>query len=252
MGRFDGFLICSDVDGTFASGKEVSPRNEEAITRFQAEGGRFTFATGRSAGYLDIFSVRPNAPVISENGTSITDPETGRSLWTFPLDGCGRLTEWLDGFSGTVILRYPDRLETAPSGQVSDAYQRGGHGDLLKIVCCDFSDEKEAVAFRDAARKQFGARYDITRSWDTGVEFISPLAGKGTCLNCVRQLCEDVHTVIAVGDYENDRSMLRAADRAFVPANACPELLSEDVEIVCSCKEGSLGDVIDRLESSLT
>lgn len=252
MGRFDGFLICSDIDGTFASGGEVPARNLEALARFQAEGGRFTFATGRMAPYWEIFPLRPNAPVISANGTFITDAETGRTLWTFPLDGCGNLLEWLDGFEGKINLHYTGGYVTVSDGKVSEAFLNQSLGDLLKIVCFAFPDEAVARAFRDRARERFGSRYGISRSWDTGVEFISPLGGKGSCLNCLRRLCEDVHTVVAVGDYENDLSMLLTADRAFAPANACPEILNEAVEVVCSCENGSLGDVIDRLESSLS
>ena len=48
MGKFDGFLICTDLDGTLLNkAYKISPENEEAIRYFQAEGGRLTFITGR-------------------------------------------------------------------------------------------------------------------------------------------------------------------------------------------------------------
>ena len=231
MGKFDGYLICSDIDGTFSQDEVVSPRSLEA--------------------YWEIFPIRPNAPVISANGTIIVDGETGRTLWTFPLDGCGNLLEWLDGSVGKVNLHYLDGHDYVRDGKVSEAYQNRTCGDLMKIVCFGFPGGDAAIAFRDEARRIFGSRYDIVRSWELGVEFTSPLAGKGTCLNYIRQLCEDVHTVIAVGDYENDCGMLRAADRAFAPANACPEVLALNPTVVCSCAEGALADVIEGLEASL-
>ena len=48
MGRYDGYLILADYDGTLAdrSGR-VSPENVEAIRAFQQQGGFFTIASGR-------------------------------------------------------------------------------------------------------------------------------------------------------------------------------------------------------------
>jgi hydroxymethylpyrimidine pyrophosphatase-like HAD family hydrolase len=248
MGRFDGVLICSDVDGTFAYGKEVPEANLKAIEEFQAEGGRFTLVTGRVAGYHSTFPLRFNAPVVSENGTRISDEGSGRSLWTMPLDGCGQLLEWLDRQNGSLVhLYFEDGSLAVPFGEVADTVCGHRTGDLLKIVCGGFSSEESAVAFRDAARARFGSRYDVHRSWSTGVEFISPLGGKGNSLRFLRQICEDVHTVVAVGDYENDLSMFEAADRSFAPANACAEVLAAADETVCPCKEGAIAAVIARL-----
>lgn len=47
-GKFFGYLICTDCDGTltYDIGK-VSEKNVRAIKYFQSEGGLFTLATGR-------------------------------------------------------------------------------------------------------------------------------------------------------------------------------------------------------------
>ena len=48
MGRFDGILMVSDLDGTLlCTDKSISARNLEAISHFEAEGGLFSFVTGR-------------------------------------------------------------------------------------------------------------------------------------------------------------------------------------------------------------
>ena len=49
MGKFDGILLVSDLDGTLLTNdKRLSEENREAIDRFVEEGGIFTFATGRT------------------------------------------------------------------------------------------------------------------------------------------------------------------------------------------------------------
>ena len=65
MGRFDGVLFCTDLDGTvLTSEKTVSKENHDAIEYFKSEGGYFTFITGRmpctSAKICEMLN--PNAP----------------------------------------------------------------------------------------------------------------------------------------------------------------------------------------------
>ena len=48
MGRFDGVMILTDMDGTLLdSQSRLSPENRDAILQFIAQGGRFSVATGR-------------------------------------------------------------------------------------------------------------------------------------------------------------------------------------------------------------
>lgn len=256
MGRFDGILLCSDIDGTFAVGKDVPQRNLDAIRRFESEGGRFTLFTGRQAGYEAEFPLKIRCPMVTENGARIYDPETGRTLWTFPLDGCGMLLEWLDACplltSQTQChLCFTDCRFPVSSGTVVRETLAHTQGELLKIVCAGFRDEEKALRFLAEARNIFGKRFAISRSWETGVEFLSPLGGKGTCLNYLRKLLDSVHTVVAIGDFENDLSMLSAADRAFVPSNALPEVRSAAERVLCSCSDGAVGELIEILDAEM-
>ena len=48
MGKFDGILLCTDLDETLlTTDKKVSKENYDAIEYFKKEGGKFTFITGR-------------------------------------------------------------------------------------------------------------------------------------------------------------------------------------------------------------
>lgn len=254
MGRFDGILLCSDLDGTLANGLQVPRRNLDAIAYFQSEGGRFSLFTGRSAGYEAQFPFRINSPMVTENGARIYDPETGRTLWTFPLDGCGPLLEWLDAcpaLKGDLpcALCFTDVRLTVTAGEIADTWLSHKTGELLKVVCSGFEAEQDALAFQQLAQNTFCSRYHVNRSWGTGVEFISPLGGKGTCLNHIREILGDtVHTVVAIGDYENDLSMLTAADRAFAPSNALPDVRTAAEGVLCDCTDGAVGALIELLD----
>ena len=253
MGKFSGVLICTDLDGTLACGSQICEENCRAIAYFQSEGGRFTYATGRPAGYEKNLSVTPNAPLIMENGTRIYDAPSGRTLWTFPLDGCGPLLEWLDTATTfrLISLCFVDGIVRAEPGNVVESVLAHTTGDLLKIVCSEFEDPlpETAIAFRDAAIQRFGTRYQVHRSWATGVEFISPLGGKGACAAMLCSLLgEEIHTLVGIGDYENDLTLLTRSDRSFAPANACESVLENAQQVLCDYREGAVAQMIAVLD----
>ena len=74
MGKFDGILLCTDLDDTLlTTDKRVSDENSKAIEYFKSEGGLFTFATGRvpQGAKLMLNYVHPNAPMVCFNGAAI-------------------------------------------------------------------------------------------------------------------------------------------------------------------------------------
>ena len=88
MGRFSNVLLASDFDHTLTDmSGQIPARNLEAIAAFQAEGGIFTVASGRS---IPMFRkkaalVPVNAPCILYNGGACYDYRTGELLFAFPL-----------------------------------------------------------------------------------------------------------------------------------------------------------------------
>ena len=85
MGKFDGVLVCTDLDGTLLrNDKTISKENLEAIEYFKNEGGYFTIVTGRMPYYVgDIVpKVKPNVPFGCVNGGGLYDYESKKYLWT--------------------------------------------------------------------------------------------------------------------------------------------------------------------------
>ncbi|MFQ9147761.1 MAG: HAD family hydrolase [Eubacteriales bacterium] len=74
-GKFSGFLICSDFDGTLTcDGRTVPRANLEAIERFESEGGLFTVASGRFPGQIAaIPDLCINTFAVAVNGSVIAD-----------------------------------------------------------------------------------------------------------------------------------------------------------------------------------
>ena len=128
MGKFDGWLICSDFDGTVYVDREISDENCRAIRYFQEQGGRFTFASGRFIFMFDEFvdRIRPNAPVAGLNGSIIGDPCGGRLYYSGGVERDPAIKfafECLERYSGVVSLLFytPEELIKVKRGESVDA-----------------------------------------------------------------------------------------------------------------------------------
>ena len=85
MKKFEGILICTDLDGTLLrKDKSISEENLRAVEYFMSEGGLFTFVTGRMPfSAKRVYSVlHPNAPIGCINGGALFDTEKEKYIWT--------------------------------------------------------------------------------------------------------------------------------------------------------------------------
>ena len=244
MGKFSGILLCSDFDGTLAVGGRVVERNIEAIRYFQENGGYFTITSGRYPEFLGKFRARveANTYLIGLNGTIISNYDGTSVLrrgFLQPKAGevvkkiiCGVEGISAMSFSTTEIPAPIKQHCEAPEGEGYFRYLLKKHSEeLLDIaLSCDIyriifhtvedADEKITNAMREIA----GADYAISRSYARGIELQNVAYTKGTS---ARYLANHlgVHTLICVGDYENDISMVQEADIGCAVSNAIPEML---------------------------
>ena len=255
MGIYDGYLILSDIDGTLTiRGGAVSPENLQAILHFQKEGGLFALATGRKPDYIESFPFRSNAPAITINGTLIASPE-GEILLKLPME------EDFHDVIRYLINAYPGVLRTYRHEHiVSREWIRSEDGeDLTKLLCgepchkfvfvCD--EEETALRLMDDLMTRYGDRYEYDRSWPIGLEMHRKNSGKDVCLQYLRTLLPEVHTIIAAGDYENDIPMLRAADIGCAVSNALPSVKEAADRTICSNEEHAIAYIIEKLIPSL-
>lgn len=89
MGKFDGYLFLTDIDGTLTDSRgRISPENSEAIKYFQSNGGLFTVATGRFPDFVENFSNAfvPNTFIIRINGTVLYSAKDKKDIIRHTLD----------------------------------------------------------------------------------------------------------------------------------------------------------------------
>ncbi len=276
MGIFDGILIVSDIDGTFlGKGSRVVPENLDAIKYFTAEGGRFTFATGRIA--AEVASLTPglealvNAPMILANGAYMYDLSCKRVVATNYIDG-EKATEAAE----FLRANYPDvgfRI-SRPAGFLTDAIigvlktdlvgerlamttvlplseWRSDCADWYKMVVRGESELLDEI--RSSLERHFDGCFDHYKSAARVYELVGKGCSKAAMLSELRKALERESgnrlTVYACGDFENDIPMLAAADIAACPAGAIDEVKNICSCCLCDCDDGFIADLIGHIET---
>ena len=84
MGKFEGYLLLSDFDGTLHYNGTISRENCEAIRYFQSEGGLFALASGRVADWLLEWKdyIVPNTYSAMLNGAVLCDAKGEEHIYS--------------------------------------------------------------------------------------------------------------------------------------------------------------------------
>lgn len=279
MGLFDGCLLVSDYDNTLRytapalrAGREpppVSPRNIEAIRRWIAGGGRFALATGRALAAIEnrVGGIPMNAPAVVDNGGAIYDFAAKRYVVQkfLPAGAAEHIAAVMDAFpSLSLELYHEDDLV-----QVMRPREWNRSHALLTGLAQTEIDSLDAAAPPLAKALFVGEPADLgrvggflaARGWAENYELIfsdrellemtARGANKGTMVRELQRLT-GCGMLCCAGDHLNDLPMLAAADLAFCPANAEPEVLGSGAAVVCHCLDGAIADAVDRIEQRIT
>ena len=269
MKKFDGVLICTDLDGTLLrEDKTVSEENLKAIEYFKSEGGIFTFITGRMPLLTRHFYnlVKPNAPTGCLNGAGIYDFEAEKYLWKKPLDTSYKeLLGTLDAELSDVgyILFSFEKEHVCRENAETDNYRRVKGVDsplrdyrelndtIAKILLVIGAGEEELMKKAAAllAAHPSADKFSFIRSELTLYEILPAGVSKGALLLELASLLNlDVKNTYAVGDYNNDVSMLREAGVGIAVANATSEAKAAADFITVSNEEDAIAKIIYGIE----
>ena len=268
MGKFDGILICTDLDGTLLKGdKTVSRENFEAIEYFKANGGLFSFVTGRmpvtTKKIIDM--IKPNCPFGCINGGGLYDFEKKKYVWRTYLspefvhlvkcaeehiENIGYQANTFDEVifcrENSAMARF--RLLTgAPDIRQSvDMIEE----PVAKIVFGDENPENINLIEKLCLSHPLAHMFSFVRSERTLFEILPKGISKATSLEklAIHMGISDEKTV-ALGDYNNDVEMLKRAGVGVAVANACPEAKAAADYVTVSNEESAIAKVICDIES---
>lgn len=267
MGKFEGILICTDLDGTlYRNDKTISEQNKEAIKYFKSEGGYFTFITGRLPYYSQnaYEAASPNVPFGCINGGGVYDGEAKRYIWKTELPRESiELVECIDErFSDVGIqLCCFDKTFFAKENGTTVRF-RATTG--LPNITCDYHNFKEPMAKimfctdieeemlnieKTLRAHKLADKFDFVRSDRTLFEILPKGINKGISIEKLSEYLKiDISRTIAVGDYNNDVAMLRAAGCGIAVANASPAALAAADAVTVSNEEHAIARIIYDIE----
>ena len=267
MGKFDGILICTDLDGTLLrDDKTVSEKNLEAIEYFKSEGGCFTIVTGRmyffASGICDI--VKPNCPIGCINGGAVYDYSVGKYVWRKELkDDVKELVQYIADNVPTagIQLNAFERIWFCRENEVMKEFRRltgvpklsegiyEVDEPLAKIVFGD--DEDGILRIKQLLDSHPRAdEFDFIRSEKYLYEILPKGINKGVSLcKIAEHLGIDMRKTVAVGDYNNDIGMLKAAGCGVAVSNATEDTKNAADYITISNMEDAVAAVIFDIEN---
>lgn len=250
-------LIALDLDGTlFNPDSHISQGNLAAIKRMKEQGVHVVIASGRPFTGLPFEQLQGTGIeyAITTNGSSIYDLESekcihDKCIFEDPLDEETALT-LLDylltkdihmdvfiggvGYSPLQCISAGEKLSVPPSIKkyitksrirIADmpGFIRSNHLRVQKITLNFYPDEKGILKHREEVLSCLEANPEITcvSGGFNNLEFTKRGVTKGTALLRLAKLLEiDPEATMAIGDSENDLSMIEAAGIGVAMGNA--------------------------------
>ncbi|MCS7059604.1 MAG: Cof-type HAD-IIB family hydrolase [Anaerolineae bacterium] len=259
-------LLAFDLDGTVLNDQFViSPRVKAAIQEAKARGAHVTIATGRPPAVTLPYAqqIGVTAPIICLQGGLVYDATAGRTLRhiTLPHALACELVEleqihpqwqavvYVKGDMFMSAKRYDDQFYESLLGKdyslhadVCDALAGGDPDKVLFII-----EPPDAAAILDVLGRLVGARASVVQSHARFVE-VNPLgATKGAALAWLAEYLGVPRTsVMAIGDQDNDVSMIEWAGIGVAMSNGSPAARAAADWIAPSIHEDGVAVAIER------
>ena len=268
MKKFDGILLCTDLDGTLLrNDKSISKENLDAIEYFKSEGGYFTFITGRMPYFSEEIyqKVKPNAPIGCINGGGVYDFETKQYLHAVTLPfSVHELVDYVrPHFQALGIqLNTLEHLYFCTDNDVNVKFRRD---TKLPYLTCDYHENTEPIGKILFTHSENSAllhlaellnnhpranEFDFVRSEQTFYEILPKGIHKGAALApLAKSIGVDLSHTVAVGDYNNDIEMIQTAALGYAVANATDEVKAVAARITVSNEEHAIARIVEDLES---
>ena len=264
--KFSGLLICSDLDGTLIDEKNmVSEENLDAIEYFRSHGGKFMIATGRVPDAVTpaVGGLKTDYPCICHNGCSVYDFSCNEYIETVSIDEkaipvaqeimavCPASGVEVMTAEGIFVVKRTKATDFHIEFEKIKAFYTDHIEDVpkpwFKILFAQSPDETEIIkeAFINSPYQE---NYTLLKTHQFYYEIFNKTASKG---NALIKFCKnngiDLENVIAIGDNENDISMIDVAGVGAAVANA-PDLVKAHADIITnSNEESAIADLISKL-----
>lgn len=251
------FLVATDVDSTLlVPGQPVSDANKAAINKVRELGGAFTLATGRTSLLTGayILDLNLDVPLISSNGAAIYDPTSRKELYSslIPEEIIRKFIEIIFKNKVNAVCYSADAIYFTPGSTRKDFienYNATLPEDFkapLKALTPDMitgnTPKLNKFLFIDPDKESwdFACTFDELELVSSGPGFYDIMykgSTKGSGLLRVADILGISHDMtFALGDSDNDLSMLTSAKYGIAMGNANSLIKENAAYITDSCE----------------
>ena len=280
MGKFTGCLLITDYDGTFTSNiRENYKKNIEAVERFKSEGGVFTFATGRD--YHSLLAIEPefeniaNTSVIMSNGARLYDIHTKDFIFSYTIN-----LDLFTGFLDVLREKHPETgvrfsckhgmvtpdLNDILKADLNDIFMRAipiremSVAELIKsgeeVYKCVMVNDPEIISdiinIAEDFNENTNHEFFFSKTYLRGLEAIRRDASKKSMALKIKEYLTKENNIdyklFAIGDYDNDLEMIKAAYCGASPITAVEHVRAAAKINTVSCHDGAVADFIRIIE----
>lgn len=257
-------MIAADLDGTLRPDRQPPrPRVVQAVRRAQLEGVRVVLATGRNFRTARPFieQLRLRDAAICDQGATVYDLPTGSLLheirvppglaqalldyalannltFVASIDNefyAPRVTEHLEHFVG----QFRDHLHLPTNW--AQLFEYGAH--KISFV----NDPDTTTHILQDLRSKFDGQLQIVQSYVLYVEITHPNASKGRAVEWLAARWDIPRDqVMAIGDHDNDRSMIQWAGLGIAMGNAVEVLKDVAGYVVPSAESDGAAEAIEK------
>ncbi|MGI5959176.1 MAG: HAD-IIB family hydrolase [Massiliimalia sp.] len=263
---FSNMILISDMDDTLLMpDKSVSPENLGALKEFRRLGGKFTVATGRSIpSYMRYHSLlKPDLPVILNNGAVIYDPNSSTILWNtvLPKSAAAYVQDTISHFPdvGAEILTpqkmYVANMTPVIQGHISRehlCFEKaswdtvpfpwfkvlfGAEEDRLGALGQYLKEQNHPDVQYIYSSKRYCEMLPIGSSKGSAMRQLIAMKGKQNCIIC------------GMGDFYNDLELIAFADLGIAVGNAPSDVQAQADVVVCDNRSHAMVEVVEYLKS---
>jgi len=257
-------LLACDMDGTlFRQDLVISDRVREAIARAQGAGVTIVLATGRmpAAARSFVKLLDLSGPQIFSNG-ALVQTAAGEVLIHVPVEGdvARRVVEYcavrgmhVNAYVGDTVYvarmtaeadftRHLNRLEPVVVPDLAELVEMHEPTKMVIVRLPKVEDGLLATLQED-----FRGHLLVFSSVPQYCELVNPLVDKGRALRMLTEkLSLTTSDVAAIGDGDNDITLLEAAGLPLAMGNATVQLKAIARHVVGSVEENGVAEAIDR------
>lgn len=258
-------LIAIDLDGTLLNEKGViSEENKKAIASAEAAGVKVVIVSGRSYASTKQFIKELSLPnlTVSLNGAYIHDPGDDSLVESYPIQEelSQALLLDLEPYQAHVNFYHGERLLCQADSELIQHYAKVNRIDYElvdslvefnrtakagKLLLIDENDK--LMEIKDLLTERYGDRLHILFSQATYLEVFDKNTSKGVAiLKVAERYGIRPEEIIALGDNENDISMIRCAGMGIAMGNALETVKQQADFVTLTNEENGVAYAINK------